>query len=441
MSKKAKNNFIILIVLIVVFASGFLALNSVFASSAVFSLKSGEEINSIVLTNMFGTFSFTKELNGNGWIVETDGIRYRTHDTKMMLLLEVLSDIPVVRVLESENEIYGLSDPLARALIKTNRGRSFEYVFGNPGSNVNTIYAKTMAGTVFLTDLFVFNHVSGSLVAYRDKNVFSVDLLNIERLEYLYHGQSVVDCRRESSVEWFMDYPWTAPARHIELTELLARMGTWIIAGFPENVDLNSAGLSPPLETLQLTDKDGNSQTLYFGETEGIFRYVQTGEMGDIAFLYASDIDLSVLSPQSLVFIAPLRTRIDQVSQIGIEYGNETWNFTFDQNTNTAFWNYGILNKDEFVSVFFRFISVVADGHDAAVIPRLRGNPEVILSLSQTDGILSKLELFSSREDRFFMRINGEDTPYYIYANQLSNLLERIHVLEARKLISMSPKF
>ena len=437
---KARSQYLILIVLIVVFAAGFFIVNSVFASGVVFSLRNGEEISSIMLTNDYGMFFFSKDQNSETWTVEADGIRYSTHAPKMILLVGVLGDMPVRRILESEKGDYGFKHPVAVVAMVTNKGNRYEYSFGRIGTDVNTVYAKNMSGTVALTDSTVFDQLTGNLAAYRNKKVFSVDLVNIKTLEYLRYGQSVINCYRESATEWYMDFPWTAPARHIELTEFVASMLNWIIAGYPETAEIKESGLDPPLETLILTDNNGNRQTINFGKIEGLYRYVQTGEQGDVVSLYAADVDLSILSPDILLFIAPLRSQMDQVSGFSVKYGNDTWTFSYDELSDTAFWDYGILSSEEFVSVFFKFISMIADGRDTGAMPQLKGAPVAVLLLDNADGIPVKLELFSRDDNTCFMRINGEDTPYYINAIRLSALLDRIVDLAARK-SKTTPRF
>ena len=408
-------------------------MNSVHASGAVYSLKGGEELSSIMLANAYGTFFFSKEKGNELWSVENESALYRTHIPKMTLLLNALSEMPVRRVLESEDENYNLKNPAALVVLETNTGKRFEYSFGRTGADVNTVYVKNKTGIVFLTDSNVLDQITGSLAAYRDKNVFSVDLMKLERLEYLYGGRTVINCYRESPTEWYMDFPWAAPARHIELTELVAKMTNWVIAGYPELVEFKEAMLDPPLETLVLTDINGKKQTLDFGAIEGLSRYVRTGEKEDVVFLYAADVDLSVLSPDTLLFVAPLRSQLDRISGFSVKYGKEAWELSYDQVSDTAFWNYGILSSEEFVSIFFKFISMVADGRDSGVVPRLTGTPLAILTLNQLDGISMKLELFTRDEEGYFMRINGEDTPYYINAKRLSGLLDRITELAAGK--------
>ena len=424
--------------LIFIFAASFFVMNKVFASNAVFTLRSGEEIQLIVLTNTYGTFIFVQDPDSGDWTVETNGIQYRVNAPKMTLVLGVLSNLPVKRTLESEKEEYGLAYPAARTIIETTKGKRYEYIFGRIGTDVNTVYAKNSSGAVILTDSSVLDQVTGNLAAYRDKKVFFVDLLKIESLEFISGGRSVISCNRESPTEWYMDFPFAAPARHIELTELIARMTGWVIAGYPEAVDLREAGLNPPLETLVLKDKDGKKQTLDFGRNEGLYRYARTGGEGDIVFLYAADADLSILSPDTLLFIAPLKSQMDQVSAFSVSYGNETWSISYDQVSGTAFWNHGILTSEEFVSVYFKFISMVADGRIKGSVPQQSGSPVAVLSLNRIDGISSRLELFPYNEDNYFMRINGEDTPYYIHAKRLSGLLERISVLAGGKSTTMS---
>jgi hypothetical protein len=124
---------------------------------------------------------------------------------------------------------------------------------------------------------------------------------------------------------------------------------------------------------------------------------------------------------------------MDRVSAFSVRAGNNAWTLSYDQASDTAFWNYGSLGSEEFVSVFFKFISMVADGVDTGAISELRGNPAAVLTLNCTDGISAELGLFPRNENSYFMRINGADTPYYINAVRLSGLLDRIADLEAGK--------
>jgi hypothetical protein len=351
----------------------------------------------------------------------------------MKLLFASLSDLPARRVFESEMDAYGLKEPVAVVSITTKAGPC-EYTFGNAGTDLNTVYAKNESGVVFLTDSAALMQVTGNLAAYRDKKVFTVDLLNLASLEYQRGGLPVVSCRRESPTEWYMDYPYTAPARHIELSELVADMMGWIIAGYPDGgTDPAAAGLEPPLETLILTDTKGTTQKLGFGHIDGVNRYVRLGDQDNVVFLYTADTDLSVLSPGALFFVAPFRARIDEVAGFRLEQAAENWAFAYDPATGAASWEYGMLSTEEFIGVFYKFVSMTADGRDtkAAIAGEY---PAATLLLNFTNGKTVRLELLPRDAHSYFMRINGADTPYYINAERLLGLLDRISELAAKKL-------
>jgi hypothetical protein len=427
---------LIFIVPTLVFAAAFFLLRNGLpgkrVSDAGFSLLRDESIRSIKLANEYGEFLFTGEVDG--WLVESGGARYRANDDKMALLLTSLSKLPVRRVFDSELQAYGLDKPAAAVLVETDAGRRYEYSFGNTGADANTVYVKNGFGAVILTEAASAAQVTGNLAAYRDKKVFTVDLLNLARLEYLRGDVPVVSCRRESPTEWYMDYPYAAPARHIELTEFVAGMTGWVMSGYPDPVNPGETGLEPPLETLLLTDVKGNKQLLDFGKTEGLNRYVRVGNRDNVVFLYAADADLSVLTPDTLLFVVPLRAQMNEVTEFQVEQGGESWEFMYNPGTGAASWKYGPLTEQEFVRIFYKFISMTADGWDADIKNQTADSPSAAtLVLNRKNGETARLELLYRDESTYFMRINGEDTPYYINAKRLLSLQERISDLTARR--------
>jgi hypothetical protein len=426
--------FIVIIVLTLVFAAAFFVVKNglpgMGVSSAEFSLLSNESIHTIRISNQYGAFLFAREIDH--WSVESGGARYRANDEKMKLLLASLSQLPVRRVFESELAAYGFDNPVAAALVETDAGSFYEYTFGNVGADANTVYVKNRSGTVILTDGSSAAQVTGNLAAYRDKKVFTVDLLNLARLEYQREGVPVLSCRRESPTEWYMDYPYEAPARHIELTEFVAGMTSWIMAGYPDIAKLGDAGLEPPMETLMLTDAKGNTQPLYFGKTEGLNRYVAVGNQDNVVFLYAADTDLSILSPDTLLFVVPLRAQMNEVTGFSLEQGEESWEFMYNPETGAAAWKYGPLNEQDFVGIFYKFITMTADGRDTLIKTRVNKSAAALM-LNRTNGETARLELLYRDEYTYFMRINGEDTPYYINAKRLLSLQDRVSELMARR--------
>jgi hypothetical protein len=434
--------FLILIIVTFVFAVAFFlvknGLTDKGGAAAGFSLSGNESICTVKIANGYGEFLFVREIDG--WSVESGGARYRANDEKMTLLLASLSQLPVRRIFDSELTVYGFDKPVAVVLVETDAGRRYEYVFGNAGADVNTVYVKNGLGAVILTEGVSASQITGNMAAYRDKKVFTVDLLNLARLEYQRSGVPVISCRRESPTEWYMDYPYAAPARHIELTEFIARMTGWVMAGYPDAVNPGEIGLEPPLETLMLTDVKGNTQPVYFGKTEGLNRYVRVGNQDNVVFLYAADTDLSILTPDALLFVAPLRAQMNEVTEFRIEQDGESWEFMYNPEVGAAFWKYGSISEQEFVGVFYKFISMTADGRDGAVNNQAANSPAAAtLIINRKNGETTRLELLYRDEYTYFMRINGEDTPYYINAKRLLSLQERVSELTARRPNKSSP--
>lgn len=388
------------------------------------------DIVSFTVENTYGVFLFTHPEQcadaSEGWMIENEGKHYRSNAEKLKLMLTGLSDLPVRRELPGEKEEYGLRTPAARVQFTLSSGETGEAVFGRVGTNAAETYAKDVdSDTVILTDTGTAEQWLGSLAAYRNKEVFLIDPLKTRELSYWQNGALCVKVSNKTTEEWFMEYPWEAPARHIELNELIAGMKNWTIAGFPEE-ELTPAqmGLEQPREALELVDTDGNTQRITFGNVDGTGRYAQIGGIDDVVLLYAADVDLTGMTPDKLLFVTPLRATLDETASLTINADGRMFVYDRSADTGTVELNGSVVTEEDFTRVFYKVISLVASGKGEP--PDVGARVSLSVALTLRDGTMKQLEIMERDEDTCYMRINGADTGYYLDKSRIDGLLERI---------------
>ena len=393
-------------------------------TGVAFALKSGEEITAVSLKNEFGAFSFTPA--EGGWTVEHGGASYRVNDSKMSLLLSSLQTLQVSRVLDEARPEYGLDAPRASVEISTSAGRRYAFSLGEDTASRSGVYLLDGEGRVMVGSAGTAAQLTGSLAAYRAKDVFSIDKGHIRALSYYEDGACVVSAENDGVKNWFMTYPYEAPARAIELNELASALRDWTVAGYPENADYAAMGLDDSGTWLDVTDADGKTQRFVIGApADGTTTYVRTGGEEEVVRLYTSDLDFSMMKPDKLVFVAPLKTTTDQISTMTVETADVKYVFDVEQVEGGQRVTCGgrEIGESDFASVFFKYIAMNADGR--APGDPLDTAPAAVLTTTFLDGTTAELRLLPRDGETYFMLVDGK-TEYWLPHEDLEQLLYRI---------------
>jgi Domain of unknown function (DUF4340) len=365
-----------------------------------------ERLREITLTNQYGSFTFEKE---NGKWVMTQPARYRVNQQKAKLVEQALLELPVNRILTGEAKDYGLAEPVTTVGMVSDRNTRHTLYIGNLTPSKAQVYLKdSRSQRVAVTDLGNVAQFDGSLEAYRDKEIFSIDKSKIARITLYKGGQKQVAVERIGNLDWQMTYPYQSPARRVELSQLVAQMRNWSIAGYPAgDINLGTLGLEVPEQVLEVGDDSGSTQQLEFGKVENGRVSVRIGGPQDIVELFAVDVNLDVLSADRLLFLAPLHTTIDRVSRIAVEYGGKQATFEVDHSVDPPriMGNGSEIAYSEFVSFFVKYITLSADGHDAG---GKAGAAYMTLTTTCTDGSTQTLTLENRDANTFYMKVAGK---------------------------------
>jgi len=390
--------------------------------------RRGEEVTAVDLENEFGAFMFSLEKDGR-WMVESDG-EFRTNPEKMKLFTAALNHLPIKRVLDSQLPEYGLDEPRARVSFTTNKGRTLGFEVGGTTASMSDVYIRDLvSGKVMLTGIGSAAQLTGSIAAYRDKEVLTVDGYNINRIAWYEDGVLVVAAEKPQGGEWKLTEPFPAPARQVILGEVVSAIRKWGIAGYPEGRDYASMGLDQPTRRLELADGAGTVQRIEIGgDASSTTTYARTGGTDEVVMLFSVDLDFSMLTPEALMFVAPLRTTIEMVQAISISTPAGESVFTIDRSQGEELITIGAKEYSlmEFSSVFVKYIGMSAEGRDPA--PRPDGPPEAVLKTWYTDGKVTELHLLHRDANSYYMDW-GEGIEFYMRRDALPELLSRVQNL------------
>jgi hypothetical protein len=265
------------------------------------------------------------------------------------------------------------------------------------------------------------------VASYRIKDVFDVDIALLNTILLRKAGSVVIEVIREKG-EWRILAPFNAATNNIAMNKILVSLrGLKAIDFVAEpDPDLKKLGFSPALFSLTLRDDQNRQQTLEFGRTDehGIL-YMRRGKDIDIFKLLASDIDFHGYEPQEMLGEAPFREKIENIRKITIGDGGGLFVFTVDPVAYPPEYRYGdrSVNDGDFVSFYVRCINLVAVGYDPW-IPN--GAPAMTLVSEHKDGTRKSLALYVRNEKTYYMRANGGEVQFYVSADQVALVRERM---------------
>lgn len=429
-AKKIRNGILLGLLLVGLGAVYFIiSANENPAAKGVLFRLGNEKITRVSIDNQFGSFDFY-ETDG-AWVVDSGGV-YRTNPQKIDLLLGTLEKFSITRMLTDEKSEYGFEDPQASVRVSTSGEKEFSFTVGNEAISGSSVYIKS-GDRVMLTSTAMTAQLTGSLAAYHAKDVLAVDPSQIRSVEYYINGEPVLSLSNTDYQSWMLETPFRAPARKVLVNELVAKLRALSVAGYADSfAETKDMGLDQPAASMILTDQNGVSQTLDFGNTQDTLQYVRIGAHNDVVMLYASDLDFSALTPENLMYIAPLDLPIDRVRSVSIQADGVEDLLTLERSADSvtaALNGKNISYSETFVSIYFKCITLNADGYDTK--PYQPGICEAVCTITLLDGEKRTLSLYRRGESTLYLYVDGEpikdgQTMFYLQENALSELLYRL---------------
>jgi len=428
--KSIRNGIIIgMLCIALVVAYFVITANETPAAKGVLYTLGNDHISTIRIKNTYGDYSFYKD--GDDWVVESDGV-YRTNPEKIQLLLGCLEQFSINRMLTDEKSEYGFETPQAQVWVKTAGGDAYQFLVGNDAISGSSVYIRS-GDDIMLTSTAMTSQLTGSLAAYRAKKVLMVDPSQIRSIEYFVNGEQTLLLTNTDYFNWKMGAPFRAPARNVIVNELIAKLRSLSIAGYIDSTSaVSNMGLEAPTIRMILVDQEGITQTLEFGSVLDTVQFVRIGAESDIVQLYVSDLDFKDLTPEGVMYVAPLDISIDLVQSVSIKTGGAEDLLVLDRSgavISATLNGKPVDYAETFVSIYFKCITINADGYDTP--PPAQGEREATITVTKTNGETVELSLYHRDEDTLYLYLNGEpirsgDTIFYSDARSLTELIYRL---------------
>ena len=409
-------------------------------TGVLFPMGREETVETISLTNQYGSYEFAKE--GEEWVVRSGGT-FRTNPNKMELMVAALEEIPVSRVMEEVQPEYGLDAPRAQVTFTTSRGKEHTFLVGSETASRASVYLLDPEnGKPMVTTTGAVAQFTGSLSAYRAKDLLTVDAAAIRQIRYFEGDQLVVEVGNTDYQNWFLTQPFEAPARKVVMTELVNQIRGWTVSGYPEGMDTAAMGLDNPARVLELTDADGSTQRVEFGLDDGTNVYVRTAGTDEVVQLYSVDCDFSALTPQQVMFVSPLTTTVDQLESIWIAVGDQEVSFHLDHGAGSSpavtSGEGETVGSSDFVSVLSKYMAHNADGYDPSFTVSAQQRPAAVLRSRKRDGSSDELKLFWREDGETLAMVVDGHTAYYLPASDLEELIYRVNNALGRTALTLT---
>lgn len=396
-----------------------------------YKLAEEEEIVTIDLDNTYGSLKLWRDGTDTWMVREGAGEAvYTAGEEKMNLLLASLKDMEISRLLEEEKPEYGFYSAGARLAFSTSQGKQYSFMVGNETMTRSHVYLKDgSTGRIGITELGSVAQLGGGLSAFRNREIFHVDMEHITAITRQKPGEETLSLVLEDG-EWRMTAPYEAPAREIEIKEQLAAMKDWNLCAFGDRAVYTEEqmGFTGKGEILTLTDHTGKSQTLEIGTPVQAMLPVRSGGKDDILLLYADEVDTSILAGDKLLFFAPLRASIDDVERSVLTVGNTSLDFDTDSANNLFKCNGYPVDSEAFYSFYISYMALTASGGGGNA-PQKNAGELAALQTFFKDGTSTQLRLLERDKATCHMVVNNSYSGFYISNEKLITLISKLERL------------
>ncbi|WP_317854353.1 DUF4340 domain-containing protein [Chakrabartyella piscis] len=385
-------------------------------SQKILTLSGGEEVVEISVHNTYGDMKFAK--TDGIWEIVEPGV-WSADQTKLGTMESLLSDFSINREITEEIEDYGFSEDGLSIGMKTAKGKEKTILIGDKTPSQSQYYVKDLdTGSIFVVDMGYISMFANSPSSLRDKTLFTVNENDLTAIAYSDPEGELIVLQMDEEGNWTIQYPYVATARSIEVNEFLVDFRQLTSTNFPdESVTREEMGLDDSLHRIQLLDGDGNTQEIVFGNTVDGLTYVE--QSGEVSLAFTVDLDFAALDEASLIYEAPLKTTLDQISQIVVE--GEGVSYTIDVDVDNEFYQVnGIdVSRGDTASFFLRYINMFAMGYDPVGVS---GIPDCTIKTEYIDGNTLDLNLYKRDDNTYYMDY-GLGVEFYLDKDRWDTLL------------------
>lgn len=388
-------------------------------TAKVFSFGKNESIVSYQVKNNYGEFALEKE-EGAWQIIKPQS--YIADQNKIETSISLLTNLPVARILEEETEEYGFQNPSITIEIITDKNQKRVLYIGNKSPSQSQYYVKEEGKKeVYIVDAGYIAPFEGSLSSFRNKELISVDMNQLVSLSYSKEGAKQITIEKQQNGDWQLTFPYKASARKTEIDEFILKLRGLSAVKFPDaNLSLEAMGIESDSESITLLDSEGNEQTMVFGlETNGQ-RYVRTGGENDVAMVFSVDTDFSKLNDKALIYEAPLKNTIEEISSIKITSKETALKLQIDTEKEIYRIEGKEISRGDMASILLRYINLFAYSYEPFV-GQINSEPDYVFETALKDGSKKTLKLYH-RDDTTYYMDYGKGIEFYMEKERVERL-------------------
>lgn len=349
-------------------------------------------------------FSFARE--DQDWVFVGDET-VRILSSEVQNLCMELSGIYANECIEEnvqDLERFGLAEPAATLKIHLKDGTERSMYVGYPHPDGGQYYFAIEGNpNVYLVADYKVSTMLRSATAYRNTSILNVDATKLSRIRVTKNGKVELDVNKKltaisetsTKTEWYMTSPRELLCNNEPIDEkIIANLSYITISEFIDKGDerYSTAGFNNPRATIELTDDNGLSQTIYVGNKDGDNCYLKA----DGRIYLISESNISFIDIQPFLYVSKLINleHIDNVDKLEISNGEETHVATIlSEDGATAYRLNGLaVEKDVFTRQIYQpTVCLLAD--DFAQ-PHKRGQAVYTISYYLKDGSVKSMTLY-----------------------------------------------
>lgn len=392
-----------------------------------------EQISQIRFVNNEGDYTLVK--SGDEWMAE--GKDYMILEQE--LVKSLVSDLS--RLTMSQEIEKGASDLSKYGILP--EGNRIEFTVDD------TIHTLSIGDEVkgngghyvmldFSNDVYQYSefYMSGKLSGinyYRSSQLFKTNGEDIRTVSVQKNknGSSTYQLQRtneEGTPSWKIVSPYEREGNSTKINndiinKIIEIKAEEFVADFPDN--LSQYGLDLPWATLSFTDKDQNTYSYEFGETDGDYTYFKPTDQNIIYAIATDKIDFLQTPVEDLVNTLLYTENIENIESIRLEIGDKTVALTEKQNGDTTeyYKNDTRITDTEFSKFYTSIMSALS--LDGVVQQGQEGTAAGMILIQKKDGSTDNIKLLQIDSRQYQVIINGEGD-FWISKTKVDELLQSI---------------
>lgn len=306
---------------------------------------------------------------------------------------------------------YGLDNPKAIYKLTLSGGDTKTLLLGKEDPVTGQFFFKVESSP----DIYTIYANKGEYIYknsshYKDTNILKVDTSSLSYIS-VSAGKNSLELslgEKDGQAQWYMKRPMSREADNSRISEKILSALSYVSVS--EFVDEGSekyavSGVSSPVATLTIADKEGRRQTVYVGNSEDANRYIKTN--GKVYLINGTSLSFLDIEPFMFINKYICLERIDDVSKVEVTAKGKTYTATIEGSKDNYTYR---LNGAEVLGTTFRrevyqkIIGMIAD--DFAVNPRY-SEPDYTVTFTRRDGSVNTVK-YCAYDDRSYAVYNAD---------------------------------